>query len=140
MPVMQGGQLMAGGMIVQSDVPVHVIAPAELTNLLTRLQQMQPAMTQPMAPVRPQGPSPVHGDRGSVPPSPGRRLVERVHLRRHLAEDAILRGKPNGEEACGNCLFYLNPDDDLAYCWHPKLRILVGGTWWCQWWEKIPEE
>lgn len=47
MPVMQGGQLMAGGMIVQSDVPVHVIAPAELTNLLTRLQQMQPAMPAP---------------------------------------------------------------------------------------------
>jgi hypothetical protein len=20
-------------------------------------------------------------------------------------------------------------------CWHPKLRSLVGGDWWCQWWD-----
>ena len=31
---------------------------------------------------------------------------------------------------------YLNPDETLSYCWHPKLRILVGGPWWCQRWEK----
>ena len=29
---------------------------------------------------------------------------------------------------------------DLSYCWHPKVRILVGGNWWCQWWEEIPAE
>jgi len=58
---------------------------------------------------------------------------------RHLAEDAVLRGNPNGDERCGNCLFYLNADEKIAYCWHPKLRILVGGDWWCQWWEAIPE-
>jgi hypothetical protein len=33
----------------------------------------------------------------------------------------------------------LNPDDDFSYCWHQQLRILVGGEWWCQWWEKIEE-
>lgn len=59
---------------------------------------------------------------------------------RFLMEDAILRAKPNGEEHCRNCLYYLNPDEEMTYCWHPKLRILVGGDWWCQWWEKIPEE
>jgi len=59
---------------------------------------------------------------------------------RILAEDAVLRAKPNGDERCHNCLYYLNPDEELTYCWHPKLRILVGGDWWCQWWEKIPEE
>jgi hypothetical protein len=59
---------------------------------------------------------------------------------RHLAEDAILRGKPNGEERCRNCLYYLNPDEDISYCWHPKLRILVGENWWCQWWEPMEEE
>jgi hypothetical protein len=58
----------------------------------------------------------------------------------HLAEDAILRGKPNGDERCDNCLYYLDTDSDLTYCWHPKLRILVGGDWWCQWWEEIPED
>jgi hypothetical protein len=58
----------------------------------------------------------------------------------HLAEDAILRGKPNGDERCDNCLYYLDTDKDITYCWHPKLRILVGGDWWCQWWEEIPED
>lgn len=59
---------------------------------------------------------------------------------KHLQEDAILRGKPNGDERCDNCLYYLNPDEDISYCWHSKLRILVGGEWWCQWWEEIPKE
>jgi hypothetical protein len=57
---------------------------------------------------------------------------------RHMADDAVLRAVPNGNEHCDNCLYYLNPDDELSYCWHPKLRILVGRTWWCQWWEKLP--
>jgi len=61
---------------------------------------------------------------------------------RHLCEDALLRGFPSGaqgEERCENCLYYLNPDEKLSYCWHPKLRILVGASWWCQWWEKLPD-
>ena len=49
------------------------------------------------------------------------------------------KGVPYGDEKCGNCLYYLNPDDKLAYCWHPKLRILVGAEWWCQWWEKTED-
>ena len=57
-----------------------------------------------------------------------------------LAEDAVLRGHPYGDEKCQNCLYYLDTDAKLAYCWHPKLRILVGMEWWCQWWEKIPED
>ena len=68
------------------------------------------------------------------------RQVQRPLELHHLAEDALLRGKPNGDEHCGNCLYYLNPDEDLSYCWHQKIRILVGETWWCQWWEKIPED
>jgi hypothetical protein len=30
------------------------------------------------------------------------------------------------DEKCGGRLYYLNPDDDISYCWHPQLRILVG--------------
>jgi hypothetical protein len=59
---------------------------------------------------------------------------------RHMAEDAVLRGDPYGAESCGNCLYYMNPDEKISYCWHPKLRILVGGKWWCQWWEAIPPD
>jgi hypothetical protein len=58
----------------------------------------------------------------------------------HLAQDAVLRGKPSGDEKCQNCLFYLDTSEGISYCWHPKLRILVGADWWCQWWEEIPDE
>jgi hypothetical protein len=58
-----------------------------------------------------------------------------------LLERATLKGHPyEGKEQCDNCLYYLDPDDDISYCWHPQLRILVGGQWWCQWWEAIPED
>lgn len=57
----------------------------------------------------------------------------------HLVEDAILRGHPYQEEKCGNCLYYLDTDAEIAYCWHPELRILVGTEWWCQWWEEIED-
>ncbi len=58
---------------------------------------------------------------------------------RHLAENAVLKGKPQGEEQCENCLYYLENTAEISYCWHPKLRILVGEEWWCQWWEKLPD-
>lgn len=58
---------------------------------------------------------------------------------RHLASNAVLKGKPSGEEKCENCRYYLEPHADLSYCWHPKLRILVGSEWWCQWWDATPE-
>jgi hypothetical protein len=68
-------------------------------------------------------------------------IDEKLSLQlRHLAEDAVLRGRPNGDERCDNCLFYLEPDAKIAYCWHPKLRVLVGDQWWCQWWEPLPKE
>ena len=58
-----------------------------------------------------------------------------------LLERATLRGTPYPpNEKCGNCRYYLNTDDDISYCWHPQLRILVGCEWWCQWWEEIPED
>jgi hypothetical protein len=34
-----------------------------------------------------------------------------------------------------NCRYYLENTAGVSYCWHPKLRILVGAAWWCQWWE-----
>jgi hypothetical protein len=58
---------------------------------------------------------------------------------RHMQEDNVLKGEPYGDERCDNCLYYMDPDVKISYCWHPKLRILVGGNWWCQWWEAIPK-
>ena len=45
---------------------------------------------------------------------------------RHLSENAVLKGRPSGDEKCENCRYYLEPTADISYCWHPKLRILVG--------------
>jgi hypothetical protein len=59
---------------------------------------------------------------------------------RHLADNAVLKGHPSGDERCDNCLYYLENSAELSYCWHSKLRILVGADWWCQWWEAIPAD
>jgi hypothetical protein len=56
-----------------------------------------------------------------------------------LSSNAVLRGHPSGDERCVNCRYYLDETSDFSYCWHPKIRILVGDNWWCQWWEEIPE-
>jgi len=68
-----------------------------------------------------------------------REIDQKLHLQlSHLAEAAVLRGRPSGAERCSTCLYYLEPEKSLSYCWHMKLRILVGDGWWCQWW--LPRE
>ena len=54
---------------------------------------------------------------------------------RALSSAAVLRASPVGDARCGSCAYYLEPTADLSYCWHPRLRILVGAEWWCQWWD-----
>jgi hypothetical protein len=48
---------------------------------------------------------------------------------------AALRGEPLDDDRCADCLYYLEPDAPLAFCWHEKLQILVGRDWWCHFWE-----
>ena len=57
----------------------------------------------------------------------------------HLIDNEVLRGNPQGDERCDNCLYYMDESKDISYCWHPRVRILVGDRWWCQWWEPIAE-
>ena len=57
---------------------------------------------------------------------------------RRLSADAGLKGMPAGDQRCENCAFYLEETADISYCWHPRLRILVGAEWWCGWWEPPP--
>lgn len=52
-----------------------------------------------------------------------------------LIRITALRPSPIEDDRCGNCLYYLNPGDGLAYCWHEKLGILVGESWWCHYFE-----
>jgi hypothetical protein len=56
-------------------------------------------------------------------------------LAQHMIERAVLKGEPNGDERCDNCLYYLDATASISYCWHQQIRILVGDSWWCQWWE-----
>ncbi|MDQ6696164.1 MAG: hypothetical protein M3Z46_01735 [Actinomycetota bacterium] len=77
----------------------------------------------------------------TIPDPEPKEIDEKLSIElRHLTQNAVLKGTPSGEEKCENCLYYLEPTASLSYCWHPKLRILVGAEWWCQWWEKIPED
>lgn len=76
-----------------------------------------------------------------IPEPEPKEIDEKLSIElRHLADNAVLKGKPSGNEHCENCLYYLENTAEISYCWHPKLRILVGADWWCQWWEKIPED
>lgn len=77
-----------------------------------------------------------------IPPPEPKEIDEQNWLQlRDLSERAVLRAHPfEGREQCENCLYFLNPEVDISYCWHPQLRILVGSQWWCQWWEAIPDE
>ena len=76
-----------------------------------------------------------------IPPPEPKEIDEKLSMQlRILASNAVLKGVPSGEEKCENCLYYLEPTAHISYCWHQKLRILVGAQWWCQWWEAIGTE
>jgi hypothetical protein len=76
-----------------------------------------------------------------IPPPEPKPIDEQLWLElKDKLERATLKGKPMGSEQCNNCLYYLDTDADISYCWHQTLRILVGAEWWCQWWEAIPED
>ena len=53
----------------------------------------------------------------------------------HVLKVSALRGAPLDEDRCANCLYFLEPEDELSFCWHEKLQILVGSNWWCHFWE-----
>ena len=74
-----------------------------------------------------------------IPEPEPKEIDERLAIElRHLAENAVLKDEPQGEEHCANCRYYFEDTADISYCWHPKVRILVGAQWWCQWWEATP--
>jgi hypothetical protein len=76
-----------------------------------------------------------------IPPPEPKPIDEQLWLElKDKLERATLKGKPMGKEQCDNCLYYLDTDAAISYCWHQTLRVLVGAEWWCQWWEAIPED
>ncbi len=74
-------------------------------------------------------------DPTSLAPEP-KQVDEELSMELRIrASNAGLRGTPESTEQCDNCIYYLENTAAVSYCWHPKLRILVGAEWWCQWWE-----
>jgi hypothetical protein len=65
-------------------------------------------------------------------------IDQKHRLLLYKIEDSILQGFPYDDEKCGTCKYYIG-DEDIAYCNHMKLRILVGERWWCQWWEPVAD-
>ena len=53
-----------------------------------------------------------------------------------IQREARLKGSANGDQRCDNCRFLVGEYKKIGYCNHPKLELLVGDDWWCQWWEK----
>jgi hypothetical protein len=45
--------------------------------------------------------------------------------------DTGLRRAEAGEDACGRCRHFLDPDGAVSYCWHPDHRTLVDAAWRC---------
>jgi hypothetical protein len=75
-----------------------------------------------------------------IPPPEPQEIDEKVSMElRILSSNAGLKGRPSDDERCDNCRYYLEPTADISYCWHQKLRILVGAGWWCQWWDADPD-
>jgi hypothetical protein len=64
---------------------------------------------------------------------------ERFAEAQRLLRLSALRGSPLEGDSCANCYYFLEPESDLAFCWHEKLQMLVGSQWWCHYWE-MPEE
>jgi len=70
-----------------------------------------------------------------VSPSREEQMEQENQQLQALIREAKLKGSPSGEQRCDNCRYFAGEDKKLAYCDHPKLEILVGDDWWCQWWE-----
>ena len=60
---------------------------------------------------------------------------EKFQRVQRLLRVSALRGSPVEGDSCANCLYYLEPGEDFAYCWHEKMQTLVGTSWWCHYWE-----
>jgi hypothetical protein len=75
-----------------------------------------------------------------IPHPEPKEIDEKVSMElRILSSDAGLKGRSSAPERCDNCRSCLEPTADISYCWHQKLRILVGADWWCQWWDRDPD-
>jgi hypothetical protein len=63
----------------------------------------------------------------------------RFEATQRIVKVAALRPTPLDDDSCGTCLYYLEPENGLSFCWHAKLHVLVDARWWCHFWEMRDE-
>ena len=49
-------------------------------------------------------------------------------------EKADLWSASTNDDRCDNCRFYKVLREDIGYCIHKEVDMVVGGVWWCKLW------
>ena len=49
-------------------------------------------------------------------------------------ERADLWSASTNDDRCDNCRFYTILREDIGYCLHKEVDMVVGGPWWCKFW------
>lgn len=70
------------------------------------------------------------------PSQEDRTTARRLHVDKVEAQHWL--DHPNLDQQCNTCLYYLNPEESVSYCWHPGLQTGVGFDHWCRGWQEIP--
>ena len=57
-------------------------------------------------------------------------------------ENVDLWAYSTNDDRCDNCKYYKSIKEDIGYCAHSDVDMVVGGPWWCKLWEpdKATEE
>lgn len=66
-------------------------------------------------------------------------MTQSVQDLKTRAEEADLSHESTDEQVCGNCRFYQEMREEIGYCAHQKVDMVVGGEWWCKFWAPAGE-
>jgi len=66
-------------------------------------------------------------------------MAQSVSELKTRAEEADLSHESTDEQVCDNCRFYQEMRDEIGYCAHGKVDMVVGGDWWCKFWAPVKE-
>lgn len=59
-------------------------------------------------------------------------------LRSEKVEPNQWVARPRGDQQCNRCLYDLDHEASVSYCWNPRLQVGVGFDHSCRWWEPDP--
>jgi hypothetical protein len=61
--------------------------------------------------------------------------MQSVQELKQRVENVDLWAYSTNEDRCDNCKFYRALKEDIGYCAHRDVDMVVGGPWWCKLWE-----